>query len=166
MARNLTSRDLTAILSGLAPALSAALGGRAGTFEAQTGPVPAAHIRCEDVTIRCYIERDGRSLLTDIVFPCAQFGTHRRDVCEADASLLLEVLNYGFDLKSPPAPSLRREDGVVVDALDVQFNAMFEKLAFLANHLLFDQHRRDLAAAYASGYRGGYTIACSGHVGD
>lgn len=166
MARNLTSRDLTTILSAAAPALSAALGGRAGTFEAQTGPVPAVHIHCDDVTIQCYIERDGRSLLADIVFPCAQFGTHRHDVCEADASLLLEALKHGFDLEPPPAPFLRRENGVVVDALDVQFRALLKQLAFLADHLLFEPHRRDLAAAYASGYRGGYTYACSGHGGD
>ncbi len=166
MARSLTSQDLFAILSQRAPELSTRLGGRVGTFKRQTGPVPAVHIHCEDVTVKCCMERDGRSLLLDIVFPCARFGTHRPDVCETDPSLLLEVLKHGFHLDPPPATLLRREIGVIVDALDVQFTALFETLEFLAANLLFDQHRRDLAAAYASGYRSGYTYVYSGRTSD
>ena len=163
-ARGYSSQDMFAILSQRAPELSARLGGRVGTFKRQTGQVPAVHIQCQDVTVECYLERDGRSLLSAIIFPCEGFGTHQNDVCETSTHVLFEVLKYGYKLEPPPATSLTREDGLVVDALDVQFTVLFEELEFLAAHLLFDQHRRDLAAAYASGYGSGYTYVYSGRA--
>lgn len=164
MAWGYSSQDMFAILSQRAPELSARLGGRVGTFKRQTGQVPTVYIHCEDVTVECYLERDLRTLISAIVFPCERFGTHQNDVCETSTHLLFEVLKYGYKLEPPPATPLTRKDGLVIDALDVQFTVLFEELEFLAAHLLFDQHRRDLAAAYASGYRSGYTYVYSGRA--
>ncbi len=165
MAWDTSAKDLAAILSRRSVELSQRLGGRAGTFKEQSGPIACIHMTCEDVQVSCYINRTG-DLEWDIEFPCEQFGTDQNDVCKTSTYVLFEVLKYGFKLEQPSATPLTRKNGVIVDALDVQFTVLFEELDFLAAHLLFDPHRRDLAAAYIQGYSSGYTYVYSGHGSD
>lgn len=155
MAWNTTAQDLQAILTKRRAELSERLGGRGGIFEAQDGPIAGTHIQCQDVTINCYINRTGE-LEWVIEFPCGVFGTPSKGICKGYTDLFFLFLEQGFGLDRPPTTPLTRKDGVVVDLPDVQFTVMFEELEYLAAHLLFDPHRRDLAAAYVAGRTCGY----------
>ncbi|UYV15260.1 hypothetical protein [Porphyrobacter sp. ULC335] len=155
MAWDTTASELATILRERAGELSQRLGGREGTFTLQNGPIPSVHVHCEDVTVRCHVDRCG-NLEWTIDFPCGLFGTPRKGVCETHTDLLFETLKYGFGLEPPIATPLTRKNGVVVDAMDRQFTVLFEELEFLTTHLLFEPSRRDLAAAYLAGCTSGY----------